>query len=289
MDREKVAAELNKLLGPEYIRTKQGHAYVEGHNAVNLANEIFGFDGWSSEIRELEIGFEEVKNRKYTVLATCIMRVTLSGGSFHEDTGSGVSINMPARYMAYEKARKEAVTDALKRTLRVFGQSLGNCLYNKDFCTELTRMKPEKFTFNQEDIRRPQKRVRLEAPLQPAESSDDEFSQKISHSAACNPTSMPNEAPNLSTTAVSHSTPIDSKPAAPSIPLDMLDDFDDFASELGSEGPIAVNISDSGFTSGAGYDDDAGAQPLRTQPYDVSKSFIPSAKLPQDHSGKVFK
>lgn len=34
---------------------------------------------------------------------------------------------------AYEKARKEAVTDAMKRALRMFGNRLGNCAYDKAF------------------------------------------------------------------------------------------------------------------------------------------------------------
>ena len=35
--------------------------------------------------------------------------------------------------MSIEKARKEAVTDALKRALKSFGNILGNCLNDKDY------------------------------------------------------------------------------------------------------------------------------------------------------------
>jgi len=34
--------------------------------------------------------------------------------------------------MAIEKAKKEAVSDALKRALRQFGHALGNCVYDKE-------------------------------------------------------------------------------------------------------------------------------------------------------------
>ena len=32
-----------------------------------------------------------------------------------------------------EKARKEAVTDGLKRVLKTFGSVMGNCIYQKDY------------------------------------------------------------------------------------------------------------------------------------------------------------
>jgi len=35
-----------------------------------------------------------------------------------------------------EKARKESSTDALKRALRLFGNRLGNSVYNKDYVSE---------------------------------------------------------------------------------------------------------------------------------------------------------
>ena len=47
--------------------------------------------------------------------------------------GYGTADNMPKKGMALEKARKEAVTDAAKRALRQFGNSLGNCLYDKEY------------------------------------------------------------------------------------------------------------------------------------------------------------
>ena len=39
-----------------------------------------------------------------------------------------------------EKCKKEASTDALKRALRIFGNSAGNCLYDKDYIRHLSRM-----------------------------------------------------------------------------------------------------------------------------------------------------
>ncbi len=43
------------------------------------------------------------------------------------------SEGMRSKAFSIEKARKEAVTDALKRALKSFGNVLGNCLKDKDY------------------------------------------------------------------------------------------------------------------------------------------------------------
>lgn len=53
---------LNKQLGPEYISTRQGAgggkvAYLEGNKAIALANEVFGFNGWSSSLGQVQIDY----------------------------------------------------------------------------------------------------------------------------------------------------------------------------------------------------------------------------------------
>jgi DNA repair and recombination protein RAD52 len=40
---------------------------------------------------------------------------------------------MKSKALSIEKARKEAVTDGLKRALKSFGNALGNCLNDKDY------------------------------------------------------------------------------------------------------------------------------------------------------------
>ncbi|XP_020607970.1 DNA repair protein RAD52 homolog [Orbicella faveolata] len=57
----------------------------------------------------------------------------LQDGVFHEDIGYGVSEGMKSKALSLEKARKEAVTDGLKRALKSFGESLGNCISDKDY------------------------------------------------------------------------------------------------------------------------------------------------------------
>lgn len=176
MDRETIAHELEQSLGPEYISTINQHAYIEGHRIISLANRIFGFDGWSSEITNMEQDFHTVSSGRHTMGINCTMRVTLANGSHREDVGYGTAVNMPSRHQASEKARKEASTDALKRAMRQFGEALGNCIYNKEHTAFVSRVKPEKLPISMEDMRRPQKRIKSETndELGPEEAKQEE-------------------------------------------------------------------------------------------------------------------
>ena len=70
-----------------------------------------------------------------------VVRVTLKDGTFHEDVGYGHIENCKGKAAAFEKSKKEGTTDALKRALRNFGNVLGNCIYDKDFVSKVTKMK----------------------------------------------------------------------------------------------------------------------------------------------------
>ncbi|GMF74882.1 unnamed protein product [Aspergillus oryzae] len=55
-------ARLDKKLGPEYISSRPGAAgqrvhYLAADKCINLANEVFGFNGWSSSIQQIQIDF----------------------------------------------------------------------------------------------------------------------------------------------------------------------------------------------------------------------------------------
>lgn len=109
-------------------------AYVESWKAIELANSIFGFSGWSSNIVALTNDFtEEIgtgSNLKYRVGATAIIKLTLKDGTFHEDVGYGMC-ESKIKGTAFENAKKEAVSDARKRALRLFGNALGNSIYDR--------------------------------------------------------------------------------------------------------------------------------------------------------------
>ncbi|KCZ75167.1 hypothetical protein H311_03858, partial [Anncaliia algerae PRA109] len=76
---------------------------------------------------------------KFSVGISVLVRVTLSDGTYKEDIGFGSSENQKSKVNAWEKAKKEAVTDAIKRALRQFGNALGNCCYDKLFLSEVQK------------------------------------------------------------------------------------------------------------------------------------------------------
>jgi DNA repair and recombination protein RAD52 len=47
--------------------------------------------------------------------------------------------NLASRGQAMEQARKEAITDGLKRTARQYDNLTGNCIYNKDYLVRVIK------------------------------------------------------------------------------------------------------------------------------------------------------
>ena len=129
--------------------------YLAAEKVINLANEVFGFNGWSSEIKNVQIDFvDESTSGKITLGLSVISRVTLRDGAFHEDVGYGHIENCKGKAAAFEKAKKEAATDAMKRALRNFGNVLGNCLYDKDYLARVTKVKVAPSKWDAENLHR---------------------------------------------------------------------------------------------------------------------------------------
>ncbi|XP_045444336.1 DNA repair protein RAD52 homolog isoform X2 [Pipistrellus kuhlii] len=136
---------LRQRLGPEYISSRmagggQKVCYIEGHRVINLANEMFGYNGWAHSITQQNVDFVDFNNGKFYVGVCAFVRVQLKDGSYHEDVGYGVSEGLKSKALSLEKARKEAVTDGLKRALRSFGNALGNCILDKDYLRSLNKL-----------------------------------------------------------------------------------------------------------------------------------------------------
>ncbi|KAJ6000755.1 hypothetical protein N7481_001164 [Penicillium waksmanii] len=154
-------ARLDKKLGPEYISNRPGAGgqkvhYLSADKCINLANEVFGFNGWSSSIQKIDIDFidENQNSGRVTMGLSVVMRVTLKDGTYHEDIGYGHIENAKGKAAAFEKSKKEATTDALKRSLRNFGNVLGNCVYDKDYLAKVTKVKSAPARFDIEDLHR---------------------------------------------------------------------------------------------------------------------------------------
>ncbi|KAI8633583.1 hypothetical protein F5Y19DRAFT_461940 [Xylariaceae sp. FL1651] len=154
-------ARLEKQLGPEYLSARSGPSgqkvhYIAAEKCIALANEVFGFNGWSSSIQNIQVDFvdENPQTLKISLGLSVIVRVTLRDGTFHEDIGYGHIENCKGKAAAFEKAKKEGTTDALKRTLRNFGNVLGNCIYDKDYLAKVTKIKVGPTKFDEENLHR---------------------------------------------------------------------------------------------------------------------------------------
>ncbi|KAK7496217.1 hypothetical protein BaRGS_00012627 [Batillaria attramentaria] len=156
---EAVQQVLRQRLGPEFISQRSGAggvklAYIEGWRLIALANETFGFNGWSHSVSNQTVDFVDHSNGKYFVGVSALVRVQLKDGVYHEDVGYGVSEGMRSKALSLEKARKEAVTDGLKRALKCFGNSLGNCLGDKNYLKCIHQApKPQAEMYNVADMR----------------------------------------------------------------------------------------------------------------------------------------
>lgn len=111
-------------------------SYLEGFDIIDTANSIFGFGSWAYTISSLEQVSQEVNaNQNVVVCYKAIVKVDVYGIDHstmisRQDVGFGTGV---ARSLAdaHENSAKEAVTDALKRSLRSFGNQFGNSLYDK--------------------------------------------------------------------------------------------------------------------------------------------------------------
>jgi DNA repair and recombination protein RAD52 len=151
---ENIKIALNRKLGPEFISKRKGPGYnsvqyLEGWKAINLANDIFGPNGWSTELKEFKVDYiDDNKHGSICLGLSCIVRVILKDGTFHEDVGYGSIENCKSKAMAFDKCKKEAFTDGMKRALRQFGNALGNCLYDKEFLQQITKVTSEPVEFD---------------------------------------------------------------------------------------------------------------------------------------------
>lgn len=145
---------------------------------------MFGFNGWSSSIQNIQIDFvdENPQTGKISLGLSVIVRITLKDGTYHEDIGYGQIENCKGKAAAFEKAKKEGTTDALKRTLRNFGNVLGNCIYDKSYLAKVTKIKVGASRWDPDALHRhadfaPKKEegIKVEKPAQIAKELSTEF------------------------------------------------------------------------------------------------------------------
>jgi len=107
-------------------------SYIEGWHAIQEANRIFGFDGWTREmvdLRQLGEPYQVAGKDTWRVNYSARVRIT-AGGVVRDGCGFGQGIDKDVG-QAHESALKEAETDAMKRAFMTFGNPFGLALYDK--------------------------------------------------------------------------------------------------------------------------------------------------------------
>jgi DNA repair and recombination protein RAD52 len=100
-------------------------SYIEAYDAIDTANRIFGYDGWSHSLEGYE---HDTANKLFYARVTVRAQI---GTVFVSHGDIGVGVYSKGTQQEVEKAIKEAVSDGLKRALRAFGDQFGNSLYDK--------------------------------------------------------------------------------------------------------------------------------------------------------------
>jgi len=100
----------DRSLDPPARRTASGHPAIREIRTLN-----YTVDFMNESLK---------KPGTWFIGISAIVRVELHNNSFHEDVGFGQAQGVKGQALALQKAKREAVTNATKRALKQFGDSL---------------------------------------------------------------------------------------------------------------------------------------------------------------------
>lgn len=115
--------------------------YIKVDRAIDAANRIFGYGQWGYKVVSRNQGVISLE-RKGDVLSTvnrCVYYADIElyvNGAIYPFPGDGVGIVQYETIEGHETARKDAVSDALKRALRHYGDQFGLSLYDPEDLVE---------------------------------------------------------------------------------------------------------------------------------------------------------
>ena len=136
---EKINQVLAYELDSSRIKSRQkgsiNLSYLEGFDIIETANRVFGFGNWDYSTK-LEVVSQEInQNQNNVICYKALVNITVYDASHSKQVsrqdvgfGSGISKTLAD---SHEGGAKEAVTDAIKRCFRSFGNQFGNSLYDK--------------------------------------------------------------------------------------------------------------------------------------------------------------
>ena len=82
---------------------------------INFANYIFDYNGWSSSIKEFSMDYVYDKEGRWFCGLSCIVKVTLKDGAFHEVGKETKTTGSTAKEAGRARERKNAnSSDALR-------------------------------------------------------------------------------------------------------------------------------------------------------------------------------
>lgn len=147
-------------------------SYLEGFDVIETANKIFGYGNWDYNITSLTQVSQELNHNQNNIICyKAVINITVhdiqhAKSVTREDVGFGTGI---AKTLAdaHEGGAKEAVTDAIKRTLRSFGNQFGNSLYDKSRQHSQNQQQysqPQSQQIPQQQYQQPTQQVQNNAP-----------------------------------------------------------------------------------------------------------------------------
>lgn len=141
-------ARLSEPLDASRVKTREGTfgkplSYLESHDVIRTANDIFGFGCWGHDVLELRLIPSVVVHNKeqkpgICVGYLCVVKLNVEGFQSTSGVGYGdaTEYRESSPVTAHELAAKEAESDALKRALKNWGDQFGLALYSKSAASD---------------------------------------------------------------------------------------------------------------------------------------------------------
>lgn len=127
---ERMVQRLQEELDQTRVKTRKERgetlSYLEAWDVINIANDIFGFDGWEMKILNINVEKDLGVRAVVEVNVHGVVRQDVGFNAF------AVAADKPVTKKAMDTSVKGAVSDAMKRSLRTFGPQFGNNLYDKE-------------------------------------------------------------------------------------------------------------------------------------------------------------
>ncbi len=166
---------LNQELENSRIKSREkgnvSLSYIEGFDVIDTANLIFGYGNWSYLISSLnQVSQEQNHNQNFVVCYKAVVKLIVKDENhnksiFRQDVGFGTGVSKTLAD-SHENAGKEAVTDALKRAMRSFGNQFGNSLYDKSRNQNNPQMQNSNYQQNQNYNQKPPQNNQQQQPYQ---------------------------------------------------------------------------------------------------------------------------